>query len=77
MAKKTKFKSDAFEAVHTSATALLKVGAIDNASMRDLDISCLVPNVDSDTPSPTPSLRTLARQSIFLACRVKKESKRG
>ncbi|HQT65644.1 MAG: transcriptional regulator [Acidocella sp. 21-58-7] len=41
MAKKTKFKTDAFEAIHTSATALLKVGAIDKATMRDFDASCL------------------------------------
>jgi putative transcriptional regulator len=46
MAKKTKFKSDAFEAIHTSAAALLKVGAIDKATMRDFDISCLTVPVE-------------------------------
>ncbi len=37
-----KFKSDAFEAIHSSATALLRLGAIDQATMREFDESCLV-----------------------------------
>ena len=41
MATKTKFKSDLSEAVHSSALALLKVGAIDKATMREFDESCL------------------------------------
>jgi putative transcriptional regulator len=41
MATKRKFKSDAFEAIHTSAAALHKVGAIDKATMREFDESCL------------------------------------
>ena len=41
MATKRKFKSEAFEAIHSSARALLKVGAIDNATMREYDQSCL------------------------------------
>jgi putative transcriptional regulator len=36
-----KFKSDAFAAIHSSASALFKVGAIDKATMRDFDVSCL------------------------------------
>lgn len=35
------FKSDAFEAIHASANALLKVGAIDKATMREFDQNCL------------------------------------
>ncbi len=42
MATKPKFKSDAFAAVHASATALQKVGAIDQTTMRKFDASCLV-----------------------------------
>ena len=38
---KQAYKSDAFEAVHTSAKALRKVGAIDKATMRDFDAACL------------------------------------
>ena len=41
MAVRRKFKSDAFEAVHASASALLEVGAIDKATMRDFDATCL------------------------------------
>lgn len=40
-AVKPKFRSDAFEAIHTSASALLKIGAIDKATMRSFDNNCL------------------------------------
>ena len=39
--KSNKFKSDAFEAIHSSAAALFEVGAIDKATMRSFDKSCL------------------------------------
>lgn len=41
MTAKRKFKSDAFEAIHASASAMLKVGAIGKATMRHFDESCL------------------------------------
>jgi putative transcriptional regulator len=41
MATKRKFKSDAFEAIHSSATALYKVGAIGKTTMKRFDESCL------------------------------------
>jgi putative transcriptional regulator len=41
MTTKLKFKSDAFEAIHSSAHALFKVGAIDKATLRNFDESCL------------------------------------
>lgn len=41
MAMKSKFKSDAFAAIHASAAALQKVGAIDVTTMRQFDASCL------------------------------------
>lgn len=43
------YKSDAFAAIHASARALHKVGAIDKATMRDFDTSCL-----SALPAFTP-----------------------
>jgi putative transcriptional regulator len=46
MAAKPKFKSGAFEAIHSSAASMLKVGAIDRATMRSFDASCLA------TPPP-------------------------
>jgi len=41
MTAKRVFKSDAFEAIHASASALRRVGAIDKATMREFDESCL------------------------------------
>ncbi len=41
MAMKRKFKSDAFEAIHSSASALHKVGALDKATMRSFDATAL------------------------------------
>lgn len=41
MANKGKYKSDAFEAIHTGATALHKVGAISKTTMRDFDDAAL------------------------------------
>jgi len=41
MTTKRKFKSDAFEAIHASASALHRIGAIDKATMREFDESCL------------------------------------
>lgn len=42
MTIKSKFKSDAFEAIHSSASAMYRVGAIDKATMREFDETCLV-----------------------------------
>jgi len=46
MAKK--FKSEAFESIHNSANALLAIGAIDKATMREFDESCIaeVPGIN-------------------------------
>jgi putative transcriptional regulator len=41
MAIKNKFKSDAFEAIYSSATALHKIGAIDKTTMKGFDETCL------------------------------------
>ena len=41
MTTTSKFKSDAFQAIHASARALRGVGAIDKATMRNFDESCL------------------------------------
>lgn len=44
-----KYRSDAFAAIHASASALHRVGAIDKATMRDFDETCL-----SAPPAFTP-----------------------
>ncbi len=41
MTKKPKYKSSVDEAIHSSASAMFKVGAIDKATMRSFDDSCL------------------------------------
>jgi putative transcriptional regulator len=41
MATKVKFKSDAFEAIHSAARGLHRAGTIDKATMREFDASCL------------------------------------
>lgn len=51
MPLKTKFKSDAFEAIHSSASAMFRVGAIDKATLREFDEACL------SVPSPLPPKR--------------------
>ena len=48
MTRKSRFRSDAFEAIHASATALARVGAIDKATMRTFDDACLT------APAPLP-----------------------
>ncbi len=39
MATKHKFKSDAFEAIHSSATSMYRVGAIDKTTMKEFERS--------------------------------------
>lgn len=43
MTTKPKFKSDAFEAIHSAAEGLHRAGAIGKATMREFDESCLAP----------------------------------
>jgi putative transcriptional regulator len=64
MAKK--FKSEAFESIHSSASALLAIGAIDKATMREFDESCI-----AEVPDIRPAqikkirLRSHVSQPIF------------
>jgi putative transcriptional regulator len=41
MAKNRKYKSDAFEAIHSAASGMYRAGTIDKATMREFDESCL------------------------------------
>ena len=36
-----KFKSDAFEAIHSAVAGMNRVGTVDKATMRDFDETCL------------------------------------
>lgn len=64
--KSAKFRSEASEAIHSSATALFKVGAIDKSTMRTFDETCLSapPAIE---PIQIKALRKLHRvsQPIF------------
>jgi putative transcriptional regulator len=42
MSKERKYKSDAFEAIHSAVSGMYRVGAIDKATMREFDAACLV-----------------------------------
>jgi putative transcriptional regulator len=41
VSRKPKYKSDAFEAIHSSSAGMFRVGTIDKATMRRFDESCL------------------------------------
>jgi putative transcriptional regulator len=43
MTTKRKYKSEAFEAVHSAVAGMYRAGTIDKATMRSFDASCLVP----------------------------------
>ena len=51
MATKRKFKRGAFEAIHSSASALHHVDAISDKSMREFDESCRTTTDVNSTPS--------------------------
>ena len=62
MATKRRFKTEAFEAIHSSATVLYKVGAIDKTTMRSFDASCLrVP------PTLKPQQIKMLRQRLHVS----------
>ena len=56
MTTKKKFKSDAFEAIHSSARAMFKVGAIGKTTLRQFDESCLSVPTEID-PQQIKSIR--------------------
>jgi len=61
-----KYKSDAFEAIHESATSLHKIGVIGKETMREFDCSCLT-QVHSFSPTQIRKLRERENvsQTIF------------
>jgi putative transcriptional regulator len=66
MTTKRKFKSDVFAAVHASASALQKVGAIDQTTMRQFDASCLsVPTTMAPTQIKRIRQQAHVSQPVF------------
>jgi len=41
MARNSKYRSDAFEAIHSAVSGMARAGTIDKATMRRFDASCL------------------------------------
>ena len=66
MTIKIKYKTGAFEAIHSSARALHKVGGINKATMRDFDVACLAIPVEIN-PRQIKKIRELnhVSQPIF------------
>lgn len=60
--KKSKFRSDIDEAIHSSASALYKVGAIDKTTMQEFDAGCLATPVPLE-PKQIKRLRERCRVS--------------
>ena len=56
MVKNKTYKSDAFAAIHETASDLYEVGMIDKQTMRHFDESCLTP-VREFTPEEIQALR--------------------
>ncbi len=48
MATNRKFRSDAFEAIHSSVSGMYRAGTIGETTMREFDVSCL------STPAAMP-----------------------
>ncbi len=66
MAKKLKYKSDAFEAVHSSVAGMYRAGTVDKATMRNFDASCLTsPPPLKPTQIKKLRLRLRVSQPVF------------
>jgi putative transcriptional regulator len=61
------YKSDIAEAIHASASALARVGAIDKTTMREFDASCLSTVSPEIEPSQIKLIREVNHlsQSVF------------
>ena len=66
MTTRTKYKTDAFAAIHSSASALRKIGAINKTTMRSFDVACLAAPVELK-PQQIKKIRELNQvsQPIF------------
>src|SRR5664279_2035612 len=62
MTSKTKFKSNAFEAIHGAAEGLYRAGAIDKTTLRGFDESCL--SVPPTTIAPKQIKRIRERAHV-------------
>ena len=62
----SKYRSDAFAAIHETMEALHEVGAIDKQTMREFDVACLTPvRMFSPEEIKTIRLRERISQPVF------------
>jgi putative transcriptional regulator len=62
----SKYRSDAFAAIHETMEALHEVGAIDKQTMREFDVACLTPvRMLSPEEIKTIRLRERISQPVF------------
>ena len=57
MATSRKYKSEAFEAIHSSVEGMYRAGTVDEATMRQFDESCLT----APAPIPPKEIKKLRR----------------
>ena len=62
MTKNRKYKTDAFEAIHSSVAGMYRAGTIDKTTMRSFDVSCLV----SPAPIEPREIKAL-RESLHIS----------
>jgi putative transcriptional regulator len=53
----SRYKSDAYESIHASAQALMKVGAISKTTLREFDEACLASMPESIKPELIKKIR--------------------
>ncbi len=63
---KTKFKSDLAASIHASASALRRVGALDQAAMCGFDLSCIA-SPEAAKKAVTPMGTSPARRGLMRA----------
>ena len=56
MGKDSKYKSDAFEAIHSAASGMCRAGTIDKKTMRRFDAACRAPQVQTLGPGKQTQL---------------------
>ncbi len=54
---KPRYKSDAYESIHASAQALMKVGAMSKTTLREFDEACLASMPESIKPELIKKIR--------------------
>jgi putative transcriptional regulator len=60
--KKSRYKSDAFEAIHSAVEGMYKAGTVDKATMKSFDERCLVTPATL-TPAKVRKIRTSQKVS--------------